>query len=193
MFPHLTPYGIIMKINRQPLTSLSEEILQTDHHFWKQYSTRLTGDFIDYHTSVKQVTDWLRQTHLRRNYHGFTGDRKFAHDSDAQKSFCKLRTSIAGIYAWRLSPQCPPEYRPKTLAESQRLCAEANFAFLQAFAFCPYSPETLFRYANLLLQFNRLDDAIELAATYLELDPYNTQAAGLLQNLRAFQKQQQKS
>ena len=29
MYPHLTPFGIIMKINRQPLPSLTEDILQS--------------------------------------------------------------------------------------------------------------------------------------------------------------------
>src|SRR5262249_43636278 len=141
MFPHLTPFGIIMKINRLPLASLPEEILEKDHAFWKQYSQRLTGDFIDYGTSMREVADWIERTYLRRNFNGFTGDRRFVHDIDAQKSFCKLRTSIAGIYAWRLSRGSPPEFRPKSESEFRRLWQEANFAFLQAFAFCPYNPE----------------------------------------------------
>ena len=37
MYPHLTPFGVIMKINRQPLTSLSEEVLRQDHEFWADY------------------------------------------------------------------------------------------------------------------------------------------------------------
>ena len=101
-----------------------------------------------------------------------------------------LRTAIAGLYAWRLGPQCPPEYRPKSNAEFQSLFREANFAFLQAFAFCPYNPETLFRYLNLLLQFNHLDDALLLTETYLKLDPYSAQAQALLDNLQNFKKQQ---
>jgi len=62
MYPHLTPYGVIMKINRQPLPSLSDDVLQRDHQFWKQFSTRLTGDIIDYNTSIKQICEWIEKT-----------------------------------------------------------------------------------------------------------------------------------
>jgi hypothetical protein len=189
MYPYLTPQGVIMKINRQPQVSLSEELLRKDHEFWRQYSRRLTGDFIGYETSVKEVSDWIERTYLRYNFNGFTGDRKFVHDVDAQKCFSKLRTAIAGIYAWRLSGQCPPEYRPKTNAEAQSLLREANFAFLQAFAFSPWSPEAVLRYAGLLLQCNRLDEALLVAETCLRFDPYDAQVSGLAAQLRQYKKQ----
>ena len=186
MYPYLTPFGVIMKINRQPLPSLTEDILNRDHQFWKQFSKRLTGDIIDYDTPVKQITDWIEKTYLRHDLNGFTGDRKFLHDDDAQKSFSKLRSSIGGIYAWRLSPSAPPEYRPKTSAEYQRLLKEADFTFRQAFAFCPYSPEAVFRYAQLLLQFSRFDDALLVAETCLKLDPYNGQVRGLVDSIQGY-------
>jgi tetratricopeptide (TPR) repeat protein len=189
MYPHLTPYGVIMKINRQPIPTLSEDVLQRDHQFWKQYSNRLTGDIIDYDTSIKQICDWIEKTYLRHDFNGFTGDRKFVHDDDAQKAFSKLRSSIGGIYAWRLSPQSPPQYRPKSDVEFQRLLREAEFTFRQAFAFCPYSPEALFRYVNLLLPLNRVDDALLLAETCLKLDPYNAQVIGLVSNLQSIKNQ----
>jgi tetratricopeptide (TPR) repeat protein len=189
MYPHLTPYGIIMKINRQPLPSLSEDVLQRDHQFWKQFSNRLTGDFIDYDTPLKTVCDWIEKTYLRWDFNGFTGDRKFIHDDDGQKSFSKLRSSIGGVYAWRLNPGCPAEYRPKSDAEFQRLFKEADFTFKQAFAFCPFSPEAVYRYANLLLQVNRIDDAILVAETCLKLDPFNGQVMHLLSDLRTFKNQ----
>jgi hypothetical protein len=66
---------------------------------------------------------------------------------------------------------------------------EADFAYRQAFLFCPYSPETLFRYGGLLAQTNRLDDAILLARTYLILDPYNAQVAAFSANLAAYKRQ----
>src|SRR5205823_77798 len=58
MYPHLTPHGVIMKLNRQPLASLSDELLQKDHAFWKQYSQRLTGDIIQYETPLPDVSRW---------------------------------------------------------------------------------------------------------------------------------------
>ncbi|HWX21498.1 MAG TPA: DUF2723 domain-containing protein [Candidatus Binatia bacterium] len=189
MYPHLTPFGVIMKINRQPLPSLSEDVLQRDHQFWKQFSKRLTGDFIDYDTPLKDVCNWIEKTYLRYDFNGFTGDRKFIHDDDGQKSFSKLRSSIGGVYAWRLNPGCPPQFRPKTDAEFQRLLKEADFTFKQAFAYCPFSPEAVFRYANLLLQVNRIDDALLLAQTCLKLDPYNGQVMRLLSDLQGFKSQ----
>jgi hypothetical protein len=186
MYPHLTPHGVIMKVNRQPLTSLPDDILDRDHEFWKQYSQRLTGDIIDYDTSVQEVARWIEKTYVRYNFNGFTGDRKFIHDIDAQKSFSKLRSAIAGVYLWRLSGQSPPEYRPKTNAEFQRLLKEANFACLQAFAFSPWSPEAVSHYANFLLQTNRLDDALLVAETCLKLDPFNEPIRALANNLRNF-------
>ncbi|MGO8928583.1 MAG: protein O-mannosyl-transferase family [Limisphaerales bacterium] len=192
MYPHLTPFGIIMKINRQPLPSLTQDILDRDHQFWKQFSKRLTGDIIDYDTPLKQTTDWIEKTYLRYDFNGFTGDRKFVHDDDAQKSFSKLRSSIGGIYAWRLNPDphvCPPEYRPKSDAEYQRLLKEADFAFRQAFAFCPYSPEAVFRYCVLLGTLHRFDDALLVAETCLKLDPYNGQVRGLVDTVNTWKKQ----
>jgi tetratricopeptide (TPR) repeat protein len=93
------------------------------------------------------------------------------------------------VYAWRLSPQCPQQYRPKSDAEYQRIYKEADFTFRQAFAFCPYSPEAVFRYANLLLQFNRLDDALIVAKTCLKLDPFNAQVRGLVNSLETWRNQ----
>ena len=65
---------------------------------------------------------------------------------------------------------------------------ETDFAFKQAFAFCPYSPEAVFRYVNFLLQFNRLDDAMIVAETCLKLDPFNDQVKGLVNQLGGISK-----
>ena len=76
MYPYLTPFGVIMKINRQPLPSLTEDILAKDHDFWSQFSKRLTGDIVKYETPVKEITDWIEKVYLRHDMNGFTGDRK---------------------------------------------------------------------------------------------------------------------
>ena len=55
MYPYLTPFGIIMKINRQPLLELTDEIAQRDHHFWSEYSKRLIGNWITYDTPVADI------------------------------------------------------------------------------------------------------------------------------------------
>ncbi len=59
MYPYETPFGIIMKINRNPMPELSDEILQRDHAFWSSYSDRLIGNWITYDTSVKQIVDFI--------------------------------------------------------------------------------------------------------------------------------------
>ena len=74
----------------------------------------------------------------------------------------------------------------RTHDEKQRMAKEADFAFRQAFALCPNSPEALFRYANLLVGSNRIDDARLLAETTLKLDPNNSQVESLLNQLKTF-------
>jgi len=180
MYPYLSPYGIIMRINRQPLAELTEQMVNIDHQFWTRYSARLTGDWIDYGTSVQELATWAERVYLRRNFRGFTGDRKFIRDDQAQKSFSKLRSALGGLYAWRLGASKPGS------PEHQRLLKEADFAFRQAFAFCPYSPEALFRYVNLLVspEVQRLDDALLLARTSQKLDPFNASISDLVNRLQ---------
>ncbi len=139
---------------------------------------------------MKEITDWVERRYSHRDLRGVTGDLKFLRDDDAQKAFSKLRSSIGGVYAWRVSPQCPPEYRPKTPAEFERIAKEADFTFRQAFAFCPYSPEAVFRYSNLLVQFGRIDDALLIANTCRKLDPDNGAVVGLVDSLENFKRAQ---
>jgi tetratricopeptide (TPR) repeat protein len=166
MYPYLSPFGIIMKVNRQPLPELTEAMIRRDHEFWTQYSARLTGNWITYTTPLRDICAFVRRVYLRRDYRGFAGDRKFIRDDDAQKAFSKLRTSIGGVYAWHLA-------HARTVTDRERMYKEADFAFRQAFCFCPYSPETVQRYATLLANANRLSDARLLAQTALEFDPDN--------------------
>src|SRR5581483_769893 len=164
MYPYETPYGIIMKINRQPLQALPQEALDRDHQFWAKYCERFIGtNVVTDTTSVGDIcTNFVEKVYLQHDYSNFKGDRKFLRDDDAQKAFSKLRDSQAGMYAWRLRllipnlPLTDPnfiQYRPKNDAEIQSLYKEADYAFKQSFAFCPYSPETVIRYVNFLFQF----------------------------------------
>ena len=196
MYPYETPFGIIMKINRNTQAELSDDVFQLDHQFWTKFSARLCGNWITYDTSVKEIADFCERTYIRNNYKGFTGDRRFVRDDDAQKAFSKLRSSQAGIYAWRCAlPNsgtviCPPEFRQKSAAAQNALIRETDFAFKQAFAFCPYSPEAVYRYIiNFLLPLGRFDDAVIIAETCKKLDPYNDQISNLLEQLKQYKKQ----
>jgi tetratricopeptide (TPR) repeat protein len=169
------------------VTDLTEDILKKDHEFWTKYSERFIGNWITYDTSLKEIVAFIGKVYLRRDFSGFKGDRAFVRDDQAQKSFSKLRNSIAGMYAWRFNPDCPPELRPKSDADFQRLLRETDFAFRQAFAFCPYNPEAVFHYVNLLCNLQRYDDAVLVASTCQKLDPFNAQVGRVvkeLENLR---------
>ncbi|HEX7654018.1 MAG TPA: DUF2723 domain-containing protein [Verrucomicrobiae bacterium] len=190
MYPYETPFGVIMKINRNPLPELTQDVFDLDHKFWTDFSTRLCGNWITYDTSVEQIAKWVDQVYVQNNYKGFTGSRAFVRDDDAQKAFSKLRSSQAGMYAWRADPRiCPTEYRQKTPASQAALMREADFAFKQAFAFCPYSPEAVFRYINFLLMQGRFDDAILVAETCKKLDPFAQQINDVIKNLKEYRGQ----
>src|ERR1051325_7382048 len=60
---------------------------------------------------------------------------------------------------------------------------EAEFAFKQAYAFCPYSPEAVFRYINVLISLGRVDEARLIAFTSQKLDPNNRQMENLVNEL----------
>ena len=68
MYDYMTPHGLIMKINKEPISSIPEQNIHDDMDFWDWYTRRLTRD-----------ARWRR-------------------DLPAQKSFSKLRTAIAGLY-----------------------------------------------------------------------------------------------
>ena len=193
MYPHLTPSGIIMKINRQPLTEMTQEIVDRDHRFWSKYSERLIGNWITYDTSVSNICRVAEQVYVKRNYQGLKVDGKdvlpdsrFVRDDDAQKAFSKLRSAIAGVYFWRINEAG----RRGNLAEQQRMIKECDFAFRQAFAFCPFSPEAVFRYTNLLISMGRIDDAILVARTFQKLDPNNRSAKDLIDQLMGIRQMQ---
>jgi tetratricopeptide (TPR) repeat protein len=175
MYPYLVPFGIIMRVNRQPL-ELTEDIMARDHQFWSDYSARTIGMPITYDTTAKELCDFAEQVYLLHNYAGFQGDRKFIRDEDAQKSFSKLRSAIgASIYQWRAQNSKDP-------AQRKRLQKEAEFALKQSFAYCPYS-EGASKYGQLLLETGRVEDALLVLKTFQKLDPYNRQGQNMVVQL----------
>jgi len=181
MYPHLEPYGIIMKINREPLEEMTQDRVETDHAFWRRFSERLIGDWISYETPVQEVCDFAVRVYERKNYEGFGGDRKFVRDKQAQKAFSKLRSSIGGLYSWRATSA------GTNATEQLRVLKEAEFALKQAFAFCPYSPEAVYRYTDLLARSGRMAEAELVAETCLRFDRENPAIQSLLAQIRAFQ------
>jgi hypothetical protein len=98
----------------------------------------------------------------RHDFGGFTGDRRFVENAYSHKMFSKERSSIAGLYAWRAQ-------HATDAVERQRMNDAADFAFRQAIALCPYSPEAVFRYVNLLVSEKRPSDALLVAETAVKI------------------------
>ena len=176
MYPHLTPHGLIMQLNRKPLESISVSDMDGDRDYWKKLFAEMFGGWLDEKTPVKDVCDFAEKYGLGKNLENFKGDQAFAGDADSRKCFSKLRSSQAGLFAWRAE-------HTKDADERDRMYRAADLAFRQAYVICPYSPEALYRYINLFLQRGRTDDAALLARTSLHLQPDNQQFKMLLDQL----------
>jgi tetratricopeptide (TPR) repeat protein len=148
MYPFLTPAGIIMKINHDELpppekaSQLWAEIVQRDKSYWD----KLCDDF--------------------------TAREEFKRDTDAQKTFSKLRSAIGGLYAWR------------------HMTADAEYAFKQALKLCPESPEANFRLAQLYMELGRPDDALATLEALLKLDPLNSKISQAIDQIRGIKQSQ---
>jgi hypothetical protein len=190
MYPYLEPHGLIMKINRQPLSELSDEILERDHDYWSKLVQPMIGDWLHDDTSVGEIATFAQKTFGKQDFSGFTGDPRFIQNAYSHRMFSKLRSSIAGIYMWRLD-QAAGE------AEKDRMARAADFAFRQAWALCPYSPESVFRYVNFLLKQKRISDALvvgETAAQMPSMQGQNgEQIRAMVEQLKKIQKAKQPS
>lgn len=71
MQPYLEPYGLIFKLNAEPLADLSSAIVAHDKAYWNALSDDLLGD------------------------------PRFRRDAEAKKVFSRLRTASAGLYVYR--------------------------------------------------------------------------------------------
>jgi beta-lactamase regulating signal transducer with metallopeptidase domain len=186
MYPYLEPHGLIMKINRQPLDTLSEEILKQDHRHWQARVDDMIGNWLTDETPVQTVAEFVEKVYAKRDLSGFQGDPRFVQNENAGKMFSKWRASIGGVYSWRISNS------NSSPVKRQRMTKEADFAFRQAFAICPSSPEALFRYVNLLVSLGRVDDAIRLTEAAIKVSTQDAQFRNLLTELQRFKGQQQK-
>ena len=173
--PDGTPLRMEIQSQRIPKhTELSEAMLERDRNFWDEYSKRLIGNVISADMSVKAICEWVEKTHLRRDLKGFNGDPRFLRDQQAQKGFSKLRGSIGNIYAWRM------RISPLGSALRKRYAREAEYAYRQAFAFGPISPEAVIRYTTLLGELGRHRDAVHVTLTFRKLDPYFPQTRQMI-------------
>jgi hypothetical protein len=158
MYPYLEPHGLIMKINRQPLPASSDEIVQRDRDCWTKYVTPMIGGWLKPDTTIGEVAAFAEKIHVKKDLSGFAGDPQFVQSEYWCENFSKLRSSIGGLYEWRAR-------HAADAAEKKRMNDAADFAFRQAWALCPYSLETVFRYGSFLTSQNRRADALLVAET----------------------------
>jgi hypothetical protein len=163
MYPHLSPHGLIMKINRQPLPQLPDDIVRRDRDFWTRYLGPMVGDWLTVETPLREVVVFTDNVYLAQDLSAFHGDPLYLQHEVRQRPPTKLRSSIGGLYAWRAQ-------NPQSADEKERMLEEADFAFRQAFVLCPRSPEAVFRYVNLLVGQQRLDDAILITEAAVRLE-----------------------
>ena len=195
MYPHLEPHGLIMKINHEPLAELPDDVIRKDHEFWKQQLASIIGDWLKEDTSVPEICAFVEKIYVKNDFTGFKGDPRIVTD-DWPKWMSKLRSSIGGVYTWRIGRNpsgaaVPPELIAKGEARD-RIAKEADFAFRQAFAICPGSPEVVFRHVQFLVDEKRVDDAravAEIAVALHKGNPDESQFQQLLDNLKRIRSQ----
>jgi hypothetical protein len=173
MYPHLEPHGLIMKVNRESRAELPDEIIRKDHEFWTHRLIPVIGDWLKEDTSVQEICTFAEKVYLKHDFSGFKGDPRFVSD-DWPAWMSKLRSSIGGIYAWRVGiPSAGGVVPAEFLAQAgarDGMIKEADFAYRQAFALCPRSPEAVWHYANFLTNQKRIADALAVAETGLALN-----------------------
>jgi hypothetical protein len=177
MYPHLEPHGAIMKINREKLDEIPEAVIVRDRDYWTKTTAGFLGDWLNEDSPVKTVTGFIEKTYVQKDLSGFTGDKSFLANPDSQKFASKLRCSIGGVYVWRAQHAASTQ-------ERDVMDKEADFAFRQAVALCPYSPEAVFRYVELLESDGRKDDAAAIVSAASKVDPKNSQLRQLLHRLQ---------
>jgi hypothetical protein len=196
MYPHLEPHGLIMKINREPLAELSHEVIRKDHEFWKQRLAPVIGDWLKDDTSVQEICAFAEKLFVKHDFNGFKGDPRIV-NADWPKWMSKLRGSIGGVYQWRLGKAPSGGIVPEPfIARGEvrdRLIKETDFAYRQAFAVCPYSPEVVYRYSQFLVDQKRTQDALAVAEIAMRASQGKPDAQtfrNLLDNLKSIRSQE---
>jgi hypothetical protein len=163
IYPYLLPNGLIFKINHQPLSVLSVSDINANDAFWSKQVGGMLGNCVAKNGTVSNVCAFVETVYFQKDLSRFKGDRGYLTNDFAAQAFSKLRVSMAGLYLWRSgwTGGDDPVF----------MKTEADFAFRQAYALCPTSPEVLFRYTSFLTAQRRFDDAIALVHTTLKLTP----------------------
>ncbi|HUC84697.1 MAG TPA: tetratricopeptide repeat protein [Candidatus Acidoferrales bacterium] len=176
MYPYLTPHGPIFQLNNKPVSHLADVEVLRNQRYWERLTDEMLGHWLTEKTSLQEVCDFSYKYGLGRQLDGYPGDKDFAANDQARKSFSKLRSSLAGLYAWRAQ-------NAGTEEERNRLNDAADFAYRQSYALYPCSLEAIYGYASSLVSRRRTEDAVLLVKTTLRLTPEDEQLRNLLSQL----------
>lgn len=177
MKPYLEPHGIIFKLNHQPLTTLSDDVVQADHDCWTKYANGMIGNWLRDETPVSAITQFAEKVFLKKDFGTYGADRRFVENANANRCFSKERNSIGDLYLWRA------QHATDDL-EKQRMNDAADFAYRQAFALCPYYPGVVYGYADFLKKQGRVSDALLIAETAAKFKFPGAQFQGLVNQLK---------
>jgi hypothetical protein len=214
IYPYAEPHGPIIKINRQKLPELTPEMIQRDRDYWDKKIVPFIDDWLKEQTTLPEICAFVERVYVREDFTGFAGDtnfirmatfwRKVPAYQSASANWSKCRSAIAGVYVWRINDcaeqmkriyaQPPAEQQEKQAdidrlkAEQQRYIKAADYAYRQAFALNPSSPEAVYRYSSLLTSMNRHQEALQMVRVAKKLNPEGMSA--LETNLAHWQFQQ---
>jgi len=122
MYPYLEPHGLIMKLNPEKLESIPEAAVARDAEYWRNVEA-----------------DLMSHPGLTDNHGG-------------RIAFAKLRSAIAGLYAYR------------------EMFAESEAAFQQSLRIYPASPEAVYRLVSLYESQSRISDAIRVLEDHVAIE-----------------------
>jgi hypothetical protein len=176
MYPHLTPHQFIFKLNRDPLDRISPGFIQSNRQLWTERTDAWLGRWLRTNTPLATVMDFTERVYKQKDLKNFQGDPQFVRDAETQKAFARMRAAVAGLYAWRGK-------NAKDESERQRMEAEADFAFRQAVAIGPASPDAVGRYAKRLADADHLADALRLARLAVAIEPDEQKLQTILRDL----------
>jgi len=179
MYPYLTPHSLIFQLNSKTQATLTEAEVRQDSEYWKKTTDDMIGPWLKEKTTVQELCDFAAKYGSGKQLAGYPGDKDFAANDEARKAFSKLRSSIGGLYAWHSQNDSNGDDR-------KRMYDAADFAFRQSYACCPYSPEAVYRYVNLLVTHQRTEEALLLAKTSARLDPENHEMHALVTQLEKY-------
>jgi hypothetical protein len=145
MYPYLEPHGLILRLNKESLAQLDPAIRANDRQFWDTLTKELLAD------------------------------QHFVDNKPARQTFAKLRTAMAGLYAYR------------------KLTNEAEAAFKQAVELGPTSPEANFRLTQMYIDNGRFNDAVtvleQMQSRLSVTDPVREHATQATAQIREMKRQ----